>query len=103
MNYLTTEERANLNLVQFSNRVGSQLNVFRFGINETKEHILKKLEIFIELRKQGENLITEAKFNKGGRADIFSLNGYAVEVLNSEKEKTCDLKDYPVRVIKIRV
>jgi len=96
-------ERDNLNKVQISNRVGSHLNCFKFGINETKEHIDKKLEVFIELRKQGHNLITEAKFLNGCRADVFDISdGRAFEVLNSEKDKDCDQKDYPVKIIKIR-
>ena len=100
--FLTKTERENLNLVDMNNRVGSHLNCFRFGVNESKEHILKKLEVFLELREREENVITEAKF-KTGRADVFSItSGTAFEVLCSEKEKEALEKVYPVRIVLVK-
>ncbi len=103
--YLTPTERENLNLIEMNNRVGSQMNSLRFSINETEAHIKKKLEILIELRKQGHKVITEAILKgRKGRIDLFDLSdSTAIEILNSEKEEACDLKDYPVRIIKIKV
>src|SRR3989344_2413957 len=49
----------NSNLIRFSNRCGSHINCFRFSLSENREHILKKLDICIELMNKRNNLKKE--------------------------------------------
>jgi hypothetical protein len=97
--------KVNLNLqhIRISNR---KLNCLRWGSNETKEHILKKLEICIELKELEHEFITEAIFNNGGRADVIDLtSGIIYEILCSEDEIKFEekIKKYPeeFEVVKI--
>jgi hypothetical protein len=97
----------NLNLqhIRISNR---KLNCLRWGSNETKGHILKKLEVCIELKEIEHEFITEAIFVNGGRADVIDLTeGVVYEVLVSEKEENFNekIKKYPeeFEVVKIEV
>ena len=82
------------------------MNCLRWGSNETKEHILKKLEICIELKELEHEFITEAIFNNGGRADVIDLtSGIIYEILCSEDEIKFEekIKKYPeeFEVVKI--
>lgn len=80
----------NLNLIRISNR---QKNCLRWSINETKEHIFKKLEICMELKKSGYEFITEAIFHNESRADVFCLDtGEIYEVMCTEKFEDCRTK-----------
>lgn len=73
----------NLQLVRISNR---NKNCLRWSSNETKEHILKKLELCMDLKKKKMDFITEAIFHNNSRADILSLqDGVIFELLKSEK------------------
>jgi len=95
----------NLQFIRFSNR---KLNCLRWHNNESKEHILKKLEICIELKRLKHDFITEAIFNNGFRADVIDLSDSIIyEILCSEEEKDFyeKIKKYPkcFRVIKIKV
>jgi len=97
----------NLQLVRMSNRFGSQRNVLRWSGSETKEHVLKKLEVCIELKEFGHEFITEAIFQNGTRADILDLTeGTVYEILHTETDETCNEKvqRYPreVEVVRIR-
>jgi len=96
----------NLQLIRMSNRFGSQRNVLRWSNGETKEHILKKLEICIELKEWEHEFITEAIFNNGTRCDILDLTeGTVYEILCSETEEEFrqKIQSYPedFRVVKI--
>ena len=94
-----------LQYIRFSNR---KLNCLRWHNNESREHILKKLDICIELKNMNHIFITEAIFVDGGRADIIDLtSGIIYEIMNSENEKDCDekVKNYPkeFRIVKLGV
>ncbi|MBU4502622.1 MAG: hypothetical protein KKA79_08550 [Nanoarchaeota archaeon] len=99
--------RENLNLIRMSNRVGSQTNTLRWSKGETKQHILKKLEVCMELKELQHEFITEPIFKNGTRADILDLNeGTIYEILHTETEKKFKekIKNYPkqFRIIKIK-
>jgi len=96
----------NLSLVRFSNSSGYHINCFRFFNGESKEHILKKLNICIELKNMNHKFLTEAIFNNGFRCDILDLtDGIIYEILNSESDEEFKekIKNYPnLKIIKIR-
>jgi len=99
--------RQNLNRVRMSNRIGGQTNTLRWSAGETKEHILKKLEICMELKEWKHEFLTEAIFKNGTRADILDLTeGTIYEILCSETEEKYEqkIKNYPqeLKIIKIR-
>jgi len=85
-----------LNLVEIGNR---KINSLRWSSNETREHIFKKLELCMDLKKKGHNFITEVIFNgRKGRCDILDLDtGDIWEVLKSEDIKKAKKKEsyYP--------
>ena len=84
-----------LQCIRFSNR---KLNCLRWHNNESREHIIKKLDICRWLKEIDHTFITEAIFMNGSRADIIDLtDGVIYEVLFSEDEKKCDekVKKYP--------
>lgn len=100
--YYNVNER--LQKIRVSNR---KLNCLRWYNGESREHILKKLEICIVLKNKGHKFLTEAIFENGSRADIVDLtDGVVYEVLCSESEEDCDIKieKYPeeFEVIKIK-
>jgi len=91
--------------IRVSNR---KLNCLRGHNNESREHIIKKLDICRWLKEINHIFITEAIFVNGSRADIVDLTeGVIYEVLCSEKEEDCDrkIKKYPgeFRVVKVKV
>lgn len=89
-----------------SNRIGSQTNVLRWSAGETKEHVLKKLEICMDLKEWGHEFITEAIFQNGARADVFDLTeGVVYEILCSETEAELEakIKKYPRELNIMRV
>ena len=97
----------NLSLVRFSNSSGYHMNCFRFFNGESKEHILKKLEICIELKNMNHKFLTEAIFVNGYRCDVLDLtDGTIYEILNSESDEKFEekIKNYPknLDVIKVR-
>jgi len=99
--------RQNLNLLRMNNRIGSQTNVLRWSAGETKEHILKKLEICMELKDWEHEFITEAIFTNGARCDVLDLTeGTVYEILCTETDETFNekVKEYPkeLKIVKIR-
>ena len=91
--------------IRHSNR---KLNCLRWHNNETRAHIIKKLDLCRWLKEINHVFICEAIFLNGARADIVDLtSGTIYEVLCSEKEEDCDkkVKKYPeeFRVVKVRV
>ena len=80
-------------------RIGNRkLNCLRWHNNETREHIIKKLDLCRWLKEINHEFITEAVFNNGSRADVVDLtDGVIYEVLVSENEECCDekIKKYP--------
>lgn len=98
----------NSNLIRFSNRCGSHINCFRFSLSENREHIIKKLDICIEVLSKGHKFITEGIFNNGSRCDVIDLNdGVVYEIMNTEDEKKFEekIKKYPeiLEVVKVKV
>ncbi len=95
----------NLQYIRVSNR---KLNCLRWHNNETKQPILKKLDICIELKSLSHVFITEAIFTNGSRADIVDLTSSTIyEILCKENEKDFNekVKKYPsiFRVVKVKV
>jgi hypothetical protein len=90
------------NLVRPSNR---QLNEIRVSSGESQSHQAKKIEICKRLHSEGKHFMTEAIFEKGGRADILVLDTFtAIEIVHSETQESINkkLQDYP-EGIKIEV
>lgn len=84
-----------LQLIRISNR---KLNCLRWHNNESKEHIIKKLDICRWLKEIEHEFITEAIFLNGARADIIDLTDSVIyEILVSEKEENFEnkIKNYP--------
>lgn len=84
------------------------MNCFRFNLSEDLKHIMKKLEIYIELMNKEHKFITEGVFLNGSKCDILDLtDGIVYEVLNSEDERRFEdkIKKYPERleIIQIKV
>ncbi len=98
------EYRANLNLIQANDRCGSRVNCLRFNSHSHILHEEAKFKVCWILLKEGYDFIVEAVFNDGsGRVDVFDVSrALAIEILHSEKESECDLKDYPVKIIKVK-
>src|SRR3990167_10536219 len=88
----------NARKIRFANR---KLDVVRLNSHNSLVHELKKAEICYQLQKDGHHYITEAIFeDKSGIADIYDVTDDVVyEILNSETEAQCDLKNYPVKEI----
>lgn len=91
------EERRNYaaSLVRVSNRAR---NSIRFSSNETLNHLLLKTRLCHRLALEGKDFITEAIFEKSGRADILILDDHVIiECLESETvdEVTSKTSSYP--------
>jgi hypothetical protein len=103
---ITARERAILSECRLSNRSGSHTSCFRAAPGgESDEHIRRKFEVWLELRKRGSTVMTEAIFENGGRADVVDLSrGIIYEVTHSEKENDCKekVKTYP-RGVEVRI
>jgi len=76
--------------VRVSNRVRDAI---RFSSNETLHHLLLKTHICHQLAREDKSFITEAIFEKGGRADILVLDDHVViECLETETEPQVAIK-----------
>ena len=70
-----------------SNSFNVKPNVVKISVANTLSHEIAKLIKVYELIKDGKQVVTEAIFVGGGRADIFNLDDMQVfEILHSEKE-----------------
>ena len=79
------------------------INCIRLHKSTTLEHRNKIVEICNWLIDNDYSFITEAKFVKGGRADIIVLEeGIALEILHTEELKSFNKKDYPIPTYPIR-
>ena len=73
-------------LVRSSNRVGSHRNCVRISPGNSLYHELMKLRVAYELLEQGHQIITEAIFENGCRADILDLDtGTVYEIVHGEQ------------------
>ena len=85
-----------LSKVRISNR---KVNVLRVSPNNTYAHEKTKFDVFFYCRQQGWDVITEAIFETGGRADILILDtDTVVEIVHTEKEENCCVKVKKYRV-----
>ena len=90
--------------IRVSNR---KLNCLRWHNNESREHIIKKLDICRWLKEINHVFVSEAIFLNNSRADIIDLtDGVIYEVLVSEKEDSFKekIKKYPeeFEVVKVK-
>ena len=77
-------------------------NCLRFSSAESQEHILTKLKICQYLKDNCIDFITECRFKRGGRADIYILkNNKSIEILKTEKDTNIVIKQnkYPGEII----
>lgn len=96
--YLLRKRNDAMREIRHSNKIGSHRNCIRINVGNSIEHEIAKLRICYELIKEGKEVITEAIFNNGSRADILVLDDYKIiEVLYSESEESCleKFKRYP--------
>ncbi len=103
---LITKRSQAKNLLDWRVGQNGQKNTVRIGDNESRAHALKKCEICHMLKGLEKEYYTEAIFKGGGQADIFVLDDcVAIEILNSEKQKSIDSKSrkYPCRIIAVPV
>lgn len=80
------------------------INKFKINTNNAFIHELVKFIIFYKLRKLEHDIVVEAIFSNGKRADLLDLNTNIIyEVLNTEKKENIDLKQakYPCKIIPI--
>lgn len=87
---------------------GYKLNTLITQHGESWDHFFGKATTFYELRQAGKQIVTEAPFKTGGRADIINLTDQEIieimvtETLEEAKEKT---KKYPsnftIRFVKV--
>lgn len=97
-----------LQFVEMSNRLGSLRNCLRWNKYESKEHIMRKLELCMELKFIGHEFLTEAIFKNGRRCDVIDLSdGTIYEILHSETDKMFKINKidkYPpeFKVVRIR-
>jgi len=75
--------------IRFSNKSGSHVGCFRGAPGaETDKHLDMKYQVWKQLKKWGHEVITEAIFNNGKRADVIDLTNCIVyEILWSETEE----------------
>jgi len=88
------------------NRMKQNGKTNKCGFPGTLRHAVKIFEICYWLNGHGKAFYTEAVFKNGSRADIFVLdNRVAIEVMDSEKEKSIDSKKerYPCRIVEIQI
>lgn len=86
-----------------SQRYRIDKNEWKTSIANSPKHEGLKKRIFNWLVKNGYNVVCEATFKTGGRADLLVLNpALAIEVLVSETQERFDAKDYPVPTIAVR-
>ena len=81
--------------IRVSNR---KLNCLRWHNNESREHIIKKLDLCRWLKEINHVFVSEAIFNNGSRCDVVDLtDGVVYEVLCSEDESKFEekVKKYP--------
>ena len=68
--------------------------------NISKEHLMKQIEVAYELVRQGHEVVIEAKFTSGIRADVLDITtGKIIEILKTEtlaeaKEKITKYPDF---------
>ena len=96
--YLLRKRNDAMREIRHSNKIGSHRNCIRINVNNSIEHEITKLRVCYDLIKSGKEVVTEAIFNNGSRADIVILDNHKIiEVLYSESKESCleKAKKYP--------
>ena len=96
MNYLKNYQLRKELLNNLTN--DCKINWFKVRANESIEHAILKLRKAHELVKLGHDVVIEAKFRSGGRADILDITDQKIyEILHSEKlaDAKEKVKKYP--------
>jgi len=98
------QERALLNLVRHSSRFGNLRGYVKVWKNVSLPHLLTMTAVCWKLVNSGYEVLTEAEFTSGGRADIVAISGSVgiiVEILHSETEAKFSKKinTYPKQFI----
>jgi len=95
--------------IKYTNKAGSHRQCIRINVNNSIEHEIAKLHICYDLIKSGKEVVTEAVFVNGSRADIVVLDDFKIiEILYSEDEESCleKSKRYPslfeLEMVKVR-
>jgi len=98
---LKKKMRETLNHLEYHTR---HINCIRLHKSTNKKHRNKMVEICNWLIDNGYHFVTEAKFKKGGRADIVVLEtGDAYEIMNTEEMERFNKKKYPIPTYPIKV
>ena len=88
--YLLRKRNDAMREIRHSNKIGSHRNCIRISTANSVEHELTRLKTCYNLLMEGKEIITEAIFNNGSRADIVVLDDHKIiEILHSEKEEDC--------------
>lgn len=93
-------------LVRQANRSGSHRHCIRVGKNEGNLHQWAKIRVAYGLLMRGHEILCEAIFEGGGRADVLDLDtGTAYEIVSTEKDDSLirKVKKYPSGIKIIRV
>lgn len=80
-------------------------NCLRWGSNESINHIMMKLVLCLQLKRQKHDFVSECVFKNGCRCDVFDLDSLMIwEVVESEKEKSLVEKrgKYPFRFFVVK-
>jgi len=96
--------RENQNRRLLSNSYRKDSNQIKASASVTYEHEIIKAAISIILIKKGNEIVTEAHFVNGGRADVFDLTtGNVYEVLHTESQEYFNSKKhrYPQEIREI--
>ena len=94
------ERRKILDLVKHSSLSGNKVNCFRIYNSEGLDHIKKKFEVWLKLRKSGYDVWCEPIFKNETRMDLLAFKDGVFtnyEILSSEtiKELNKKTKKYP--------
>jgi hypothetical protein len=94
------ERRRVLNQLKHTSRCGSKLNDFSAFLSETDNHIRKKFELWLKLRRHGYEVLCEPVFESGIRMDILAFKeglwtNFEVLETETKKELAEKTKSYP--------
>uniref|UniRef100_A0A6M3X5Q4 Uncharacterized protein n=1 Tax=viral metagenome TaxID=1070528 RepID=A0A6M3X5Q4_9ZZZZ len=101
MNKIDIQRKRNDIRRLFKHSSGIHVNCIRINTGNTEEHERAKFDLCWRLQKLGHHFITEAEFEKGGRADLVNLDlGKCYEIVKSEGKKSIQLKQtkYPLPI-----
>lgn len=93
----------NMQSVRVSNRSGSHIGCFRCNPSDSDLHIYTAFNRWLEYRKLGTAVITEAIFNNGQRADILLPSIPLIEeIMVTETNERLEAKNYPFPIKQVK-